>query len=301
MQEIYEKIIKNIEQSRVLKDELMSKHTSFKIGGPADIFIKINNIEELKYILKLVKDNNIDLTIIGNGTNLLVRDKGIRGITIKLNLDNIKVQDELIEAEAGVLITKIARIAYENSLSGLEFASGIPGTIGGATKMNAGAYGGEFKDIVLETTYMDKELILHTISNEAQQFSYRDSIFNKNEDYIIISTKLKLHKTNKEEIKNKMDENSLKRKEKQPINLPNAGSVFKRKNQFIPAQIIDKCGLKGYNIGGACISNLHAGFIVNEGNATATDVIILIEHIKAVVKKEYNEDLNVEIKIIGEE
>lgn len=301
MQKIYEKIIKNIEQSRVLKDELMSKHTSFKIGGPADIFIKINNIEELKYILKLVKDNNIDLTIIGNGTNLLVRDKGIRGITIKLNLDNIKVQDELIEAEAGVLITKIARIAYENSLSGLEFASGIPGTIGGAIKMNAGAYGGEFKDIVLETTYMDKELMLHTISNEAQQFSYRDSIFNKNNDYIIISTKLKLHKSNKKEIKNKMDENSLKRKEKQPINLPNAGSVFKRKNQFIPAQIIDKCGLKGYNIGGACISNLHAGFIVNQGNATATDVINLIEHIKAVVKKEYNEDLDVEIKIIGEE
>jgi len=301
MQEIYNEIIKHIEEERVLKNELMNKHTSFKIGGPADIFIKINTLEELKYILALAKNKKIPLTVIGNGTNLLVRDKGIRGMVIKLNLNNIKIQNEIIEVEAGALIIKLARMAYENSLTGLEFASGIPGTIGGAIKMNAGAYGGEFKDIVLETTYLDENLNLHTITNEQSEFSYRDSIFNKNDDYIIISTKLKLHKGNKEEIKNKMEENSSKRREKQPINLPNAGSIFKRKNELIPAQIIDKCGLKGYNIGDACVSDLHAGFIVNKGNATATDVLNLIEHIKVVIKEKYNLELDVEIKIIGEE
>ena len=301
MQEIYNEIIKHIEEERVLKNELMNKHTSFKIGGPADIFIKINTLEELKYILALAKNKKIPLTVIGNGTNLLVRDKGIRGMVIKLNLNNIKIQNEIIEVEAGALIIKLARMAYENSLTGLEFASGIPGTIGGAIKMNAGAYGGEFKDIVLETTYLDENLNLHTITNEQSEFSYRDSIFNKNDDYIIISTKLKLYKGNKEDIKNKMEENSSKRKEKQPINLPNAGSIFKRKNELIPAQIIDKCGLKGYNIGDACVSDLHAGFIVNKGNATATDVLNLIEHIKVVIKEKYNLELDVEIKIIGEE
>lgn len=165
--------------------------------------------------------------------------------------------------------------------------------------MNAGAYGGEFKDIVISTTFLDKELKLHTISNEEHKFSYRNSVFSTN-DNIIISCTLQLERKNKEEIKKKMEENMAKRSEKQPINLPNAGSIFKRKNNIIPAKIIDKCGLKGYNINGAEVSVLHSGFIVNQGNATATDVLKLIAHIQEIVKTKYNEELELEIKVIGE-
>ena len=299
MEKIYDEIINYIPQERVYKDEPMCKHTSLKLGGTADIFVVVDTIEELKNILNTAKNNNVAITCIGNGTNLLVKDNGIRGITVKLNLKNVKVTGEKMDAEAGVPIPVLAKIAYENSLSGLEFASGIPGTVGGAIKMNAGAYGGEFKNIVMETTYLDSELNLKTIQNQEHKFSYRYSIFNETND-IIISTKLKLKKEKQEIIKKTMDENSLKRKEKQPINFPNAGSVFKRKNEYIPAEIIDKCGLKGYNIGDAYVSELHAGFIVNKGNATATDVINLIEYIKRTVNKKYGIELELEIKIIGE-
>jgi len=299
MEGIYNEIIKNIPEERVLKDEPMSKHTSLKIGGSADIFIKISNVEELKYIINLTKNKATPLTIIGNGTNLLVKDKGIRGITVKLDLCNINIKDEIIEVEAGAKLPILARKAYENSLSGLEFASGIPGTVGGAVKMNAGAYGGEFKDIVIETTYLDRDLNIKTISNKEQKFSYRYSIFDETND-IILSTKLRLNKDKQENIKKKMEENALKRKEKQPIEFPNAGSIFKRKNEYIPAQIIDKCGLKGYNIEDAYVSEMHAGFIVNKGKATAEDVIKLIEHIKKTVKEKYEIELELEIKIIGE-
>lgn len=299
MEEIYNELIQNIAQNRVLKNEPMSKHTSLKIGGLADIFVNVNNIEELKYILDLAKNNKTGITVIGNGTNLLVKDKGIRGITIKLDLKYIKIEDEEVEVGAGVPLPLLAKTAYENSLSGLEFASGIPGTVGGAVKMNAGAYGGEFKDIVIETTYLDNKLNIKTITNSEHKFNYRYSIFDETND-IIISTKLKLNKELQKNIKNKMEENSLKRREKQPVDFPNAGSTFKRKNEYIPAQLIDKCGLKGYNIGDAYVSEKHAGFIINKGKATAKDVLQLIEHITKTVKENFNVDLELEIKVIGE-
>lgn len=300
MNEIYNELIKIIEKDRVLRDEPMCNHTSFKIGGPADIFIKVNNLEELKRAIELKNKMNFPITLIGNGTNLLVKDKGIRGVTIKLNFENIMINNDEISVGSGFLITKLARIAYENSLSGLEFASGIPGTVGGAIKMNAGAYGGEFKDIVEETTYMDENLKIHTINNKQQEFSYRNSMFNTHDEFIILSTKFKLHKDNKDAIKKKMDENSESRKEKQPINYPNAGSIFKRKKEYIAAEIIDKSGLKGYNIRDAFVSEKHAGFIVNKGNATAEDVIKLIDYIKNVVYEKYKINLELEIKIVGE-
>lgn len=299
MEEIYNELIKKIDKDRVLKNEPMSKHTSIKIGGPADIFVKINNLDELKYGINIAKNKQIPVTIVGNGTNLLVKDNGIRGITIKLDLKDIKINDEEIEVEAGVPLPLLARKSYENSLSGLEFASGIPGTVGGAIKMNAGAYGGEFKDIVKETTYLDNKLNIKTITNEEHKFSYRYSIFNNTED-TIISTKLKLNKAKKEEIQKKMEENTKKRIEKQPIEYPNAGSTFKRKNEDIPAQIIDKCGLKGYNIGDAYVSEKHAGFIINKGKATAEDVLKLIEYIKKVAKEKFKVELELEIKVLGE-
>lgn len=299
MEEIYNNLIKKIDKERVLLNEPMSKHTSFKIGGPADIYVKLQNLEELQYVLELAKNNNIPVTCIGNGTNALVKDNGIRGITIKLYFKDIKIMGEEIEVGSGVSLPILAKTAYENSLSGLEFASGIPGTIGGAIKMNAGAYGGEFKDIVIATTYLDENLELHTINNKEHEFSYRHSIFSETND-IIISTKIKLSKDDKQNIKNKMESNLEKRRKSQPINFPNAGSIFKRKNEYIPAEIIDKCGLKGYNIGDAFVSELHAGFIVNKGKATAEDVLKLIEYIKKVTYEKYNINLELEIKVIGE-
>ncbi len=299
MEKIYNELINIISKDRILLNEPMSKHTSFKIGGPADIFININEPEELRNVLQIARKEKVTVTCIGNGTNLLVKDKGIRGITIKLNFKDIKVEGENIEAGSGVAIPVLAKVAYENSLSGLEFASGIPGTVGGAIKMNAGAYGGEFGDLVRSTTYLDKDLNLKTISREKHNFSYRNSIFSESDD-IIISTRIKLQLGNKEQIQKIMEENMTKRKTKQPINIPNAGSIFKRKKGYIPAEIIDKCDLKGYNIGDAYVSDLHAGFIVNKGNATAQDVLDLIQHIKNVVKEKYEIDLELEIKVIGE-
>lgn len=299
MEEIYNEMIQYIDEERVLKNGQMSKHTSMKIGGPADIFVRVNNLDELKNVIDVCKNHEVNLTVIGNGTNILVKDKGIRGVTVKLDLKNTKIDGEKIEAEAGVQLPILAKIAYENSLSGFEFASGIPGTVGGAVKMNAGAYGFEFKDVVIETTYLDKKLNLITISNQEHKFSYRHSIFDETDD-IIISTKVKLKKEKQENIKRKMEENTKKRREKQPVNYPNAGSIFKRKKEYIPAEIIDKCGLKGYNINDAYISEKHAGFIVNKGNAKAEDVLNLIEHIRQTVKGKYNINLELEIKIIGE-
>lgn len=299
MENAYNELIKYIDENQIFQNEPMSKHTSFKIGGPADIFITINNIQELKYVLQVAKDSNVPVTCIGNGSNLLVKDKGIRGITIKLNFKDIEINGEEINVGAGTPLPILAKKAYENELTGLEFASGIPGTVGGAVKMNAGAYGGEFKDIVVNTTYLDENLKIHTISNEEQCFTYRNSRFSKTND-IIISAKLGLKKGNKETIKEQMDQNFLKRTTKQPIDLPNAGSVFKRKNEYIAAEIIDKCGLKGYNIGDAYVSRKHAGFIVNKGNATAKDVLELIEHIKKVVYETYSIKLELEIKVLGE-
>ena len=299
MEDLYNEFTEKINKDRVLINEPMSKHTSFKIGGPADIFIVVNDLEELKHVLKIAKESRTDVTCIGNGTNLLVKDNGIRGITIKPNLKNIQIDGEKLEVGSGVAVPVLARTAYENGLSGLEFACGIPGTLGGAVKMNAGAYGGEFGNIIISTTFLDKNLKLHTIENNEQKFSYRDSIFSKTND-IIISSKIKLQTEDKQKIKEKMEENIEKRKTKQPINFPSAGSIFKRKNEYIPAEIIDKCGLKGYNINDAYVSDLHAGFILNKGNATAQDVLKLIKHIKSIVQEKYGVDLELEIKILGE-
>ena len=272
-----------------------------EFGGLADIFVKINDTEELKFLLSQSKQKNIPVTVIGNGSNLLVKDNGIRGVVVKLNLNNIKKEDETtFIVDAGVLLSKLARVAYEEECTGLEFACGIPACMGGAVFMNGGAYGEQIGDRIIETTYIDEDLNIKTIKNEEHKFSYRKSIFQKN-NWIIISTKIKLQKGNKDEIKKKMDEFSLSRKTKQPLNMPSAGSIFKRGKGFVTAELIDKAGLKGYRIGDAEVSDLHAGFIVNKGNATAKDVLKLIKHIKDKVKRQFNVDIEEEIKIIGED
>lgn len=302
MEEIYSKMLEFLSKEQIYLNEPMSKHTSFKIGGPADIFVKPKSIDELKNIIELAKENNIQTTVIGNGSNLLVKDGGIRGIVIKPDFKEIEfLEDNKVKVASGVLLSKIANEAYNKSLSGLEFASGIPGTIGGAIRMNAGAYGSEFKDIVISSKYLDKDLNIHEISNEEHEFNYRHSRFCEDKNDIIVSTVLQLKEANKKEVKSKMDENNNSRREKQPINFPSAGSTFKRGEGYITAQLIDKCGLKGYNIGDASVSEKHAGFIVNKGNATAKDVLELIDIVKKKVYEKFNVNIELEMEILGED
>ncbi len=303
-EEIYNYCIENLKDSEIRKDESMKEHTSFKIGGNADVFIKISILDDLKNIIKYANDNNIKLTIIGNGSNILVKDSGIRGIVVKLDFKKInikKVENKaIVTVGAGVSLGFLAQKLLSDSIGGFEFASGIPGTIGGAIRMNAGAYGGEFKDIVAKTKCIDKLGNIIELNNEEQNFSYRSSIF-KNNELIIIESELKLEiKQNNQEIQQKMNENKDSRKLKQPINMPSAGSTFKRGEDFITAKLIDDCGLKGFSIGGAQVSNIHAGFIVNKGNATAKDVLDLVKYIKKEVYERFKKKIELEIEIIGE-
>lgn len=286
-------------------DESMKNHTTFKIGGKADIFIKISDLNTFIKLLKFVKENNIELIVIGNGSNILVKDNGIRGIVVKLDFKNIKtnkITNEKVEVTvgAGVSLGFLAQYLLKESISGFEFASGIPGTIGGAVRMNAGAYGSEFKDIVIETKCIDEDGNIKVLKNIEQNFSYRHSIFSDTNLYII-ETKLSLnYNQNSDEILQKMEENSKLRKTKQPIGTPNAGSTFKRGDDFITAQLIDKCGLKGFSIGGAQVSDIHAGFIINTGNATAEDVLNLVDYVKEQVFKKFNKNITLEIEVLGE-
>ncbi len=293
---------KKINENNILLNEPMKKHTTFKIGGNADIFVKVNDIEQIKYVLQIVKENEIPLFILGNGSNILVKDEGIRGIVLKIELNEIQILEESnkvkVIVSSGVKLSQLAQKLYKNSIKGFEFASGIPGTIGGAIRMNAGAYGNEMKDIVLETTYIDFNGKIHTISNEEHNFEYRNSRFS-NEKVIILSTTLMLEKGNINEIKEKMDNYNEQRKEKQPLEYSNAGSTFKRGEDYITSILIDKCGLKGKKIGKAEVSEKHAGFIVNTGDASFEDVMNLINLVKKEVYEKFNKKLELEIEIVG--
>ena len=301
---IYQKLLEIVKKDKVFANEPMSKHTTFKIGGNADFLVLPTQKEEIKMIIELCRRNNVKLTVIGNGSNTLVKDGGIRGITIKV--DSKKIEKEVCNdgmiytCGAGVPITLVARNALEDGLTGMEFAYGIPGSLGGAIYMNAGAYGGEIKNVVLETTYIDMDGDFYTINNEEHEFEYRSSIFQKI-DSIIFESKLKLTNGVKKEIESKMNENMEQRKSKQPLEYGSAGSVFKRGDGFIAAKLIDDCGLKGTKIGGAEISEKHAGFIINKGEATAKDVLELIKFVKTVVKEKTGFNIVEEIKMIGED
>ena len=288
-----------LEKSDIKVNEPMSKHTSFKVGGNADYFVKAQTVEQVINVRKYAEENNIPLYVIGNGSNILVTDKGIRGIVLKIDLQKIEINEEEVTVGAGVKVMALAQKLLGEELTGFEELSGIPGTIGGAIRMNAGAYGKEIKDICIQTTCLDENNNIKILKNNEQDFSYRHSIF-EDKKYIILETKLKLEKGKKEEIKGKMEELSAERKEKQPWEYPSAGSTFKRKEGVITAKLIDECGLKGYSIGGAEVSKKHAGFVINKGNATAKDILDLIEYIKKNVYEKFNIEIEEEIEIIGE-
>jgi len=283
----------------------MRKHTSFKIGGNADFMVNAKSKADIFCIFNYAKNNRIPFFMIGKASNLLVRDNGIRGIVVKNLYDNIEIIRETedgmeLEVASGTPLVKLAKFALDNSLEGLEFCYGIPGTMGGAVRMNAGAYGGEIKTCVIESLVLNKDGNDRILSFEEHEFEYRKSSIAKNE-YILLSTKIRLKKGNKIEIKTKMDANMSARLAKQPYDMPSAGSVFKRGNGFITAQIIDEAGLKGTRVGDAVVSEKHAGFIVNLGKATAKDVLDLIEYIKKVVKEKDDKDLETEVIVVGED
>ena len=298
---ILEEIKKIIPKERIHLNEPMSKHTSFKIGGNAKILVNIISVFELQKILKILKEEKIRIIIIGNGSNILVSDKGIDGIVLKIEIKKFEIQKidskYRITLGAGCKLGEISYKLADKNISGFEFASGIPGTIGGAIRMNAGAYGSEMKDIVNSITYIDRNGQISKINNKEANFEYRNSIFSK-KDYIIIETEIELESGKKEEIIEKIKEYQKNRIEKQPIEYPSAGSVFKRGDGFITAKLIDECGIKGYQIGGAQISEKHTGFIINKGNAKAKDVEDLIKYIKKKVIEKFGVEIETEIEII---
>lgn len=293
-----------ISKENILFDEPMSKHTTFKVGGPAECFIKVDNIQDLRHVLKFAKENQINITILGNGSNVLVLDGGIKGIVINIRFNKIEMinLDKKIFASigAGVKISVFGHLLLKNAITGFEELSGIPGTIGGAVRMNAGAHGKEFKDIVSNVICMDYNGNIHEFENEDMHFEYRKSMLKEN-PYIVLEVRMEFRKGEEAEIRKKMEEYATYRKEKQPIEYPSAGSTFKRGTDFITAKLIDDAGLKGYHIGGAEVSSKHAGFIINKGNATAKDILELIEYVKHKIEEKFNKKIELEIEIIGED
>lgn len=282
-------------------NEPMSQHTSFKIGGPADIFIEPAELEELKDALRFVKQQQLPYYIIGNGTNLLVGDKGIRGTVIKVgeNFGKIDIAGEEIIVECGVLLSTLSKAAARNNLTGLEFASGIPGYLGGAIAMNAGAYGGEMKDVIEWVEFLDEKQELQRYSNAEMEFGYRTSIVEAR-GLVVIRCKMKLKAGEPEQINSCMADLAQKRKTKQPLHLPSAGSTFKRPTGYFAGKLIEDAGLRGFGIGGAQVSDLHCGFVVNRGGATAKDVHELIQHVQKTIFNQFGITLETEIKILGE-
>ncbi len=288
------------ENIKFLINEPMKNHTTFRIGGAADFLALVKSEEEILFLLDTAKKYELDRYIIGNGSNLLVSDKGLSGIAIKMGSDysDFRVDGECITAKAGALLSAVSKAALSNALAGFEELSGIPASVGGGVYMNAGAYGGEIKDVTSSVRYLSPEGEILTLSGQALSFNYRKSAFSGSEN-IILSADFKLKEGKHNEIKEKMFDYTQRRKEKQPINMPSCGSAFKRPEGYFAAALIDEAGLKGYTIGGAQVSEKHSGFIVNVGGATAEDVLRLAEHIKNVVYNKFSVELEPEMKMIG--
>ncbi len=298
MREIFEQLIG---AENVLIDEPMSKHTTFKIGGPADCFLMPENEEQLKCVYDAAKQAGLPVLILGNGSNLLVGDKGIRGVVICLfkKMDKIEIINDRLIADCGAPMSRVSNAALKAKLSGFEFASGIPGTVGGGVYMNAGAYGFELKDIIESVRYMDSNGKIGVLCMDECEFGYRKSIFERLH-YVVLSCTFKLKNDSADLIRERINDYTQRRNTKQPIEKPSAGSVFKRPEGYFAGALIEGANLKGASVGGAQVSEKHAGFIVNTGNATARDVLELIEHIKSVVLEKYGVSLEPEIKLIGE-
>ncbi|AAO36959.1 UDP-N-acetylenolpyruvoylglucosamine reductase [Clostridium tetani E88] len=294
-------LIENLGSENVKTNELMKNHTSFKVGGPVDILVTPESYEQVQYVIKHSRGNNIPYFIMGNGSNLLVRDGGIRGLVIKFcKLNRIKIEDDKIIAQSGVLLSKVSNMAAKNNLEGLEFASGIPGSIGGALTMNAGAYNGEISQVIDSALVLDKSGEILNLSKEELELGYRTSSILKN-GYVVLEAILKLSLGDSKNIYDRIKELTEKRKTKQPLEYPSAGSTFKRPQGYFAAKLIEESGLKGINVGDAEVSQKHSGFIINKGNASAKDILNVINIVQDTVKSKFDVELHTEVLIIGED
>ena len=296
-----EQLQKAFPEVEFLTDEPMSKHTTFRIGGPADIYVE-PSYKQMVPLLHFLKNENVPYMVIGNGSNLLVSDDGIEGVVVAVGkaMADISIDEDSCQvvAEAGAMLSSVANRCAAAGLTGLEFASGIPGTIGGAVYMNAGAYGGEMKDVLTSVEILDEAGEVREVSVEALDLSYRHSILME-KGGIVISAKLKLAKGNVDEIKATIDDIRQKRIEKQPLNFPSAGSTFKRPEGYFAGKLIDDAGLRGYTVGDAQVSEKHCGFVINRGNATAAQVLKLMSDVDKKVFEEFGVHLVPEVRIIG--
>ena len=288
-------------EDRVFTEEAMSQHTTFKIGGPADYFLMPDKGEDVGRVIKICKENEIPYFILGNGSNLLVGDDGYRGAVIQIyrNMSSVTVEGNEITAQAGALLSSVAAAAKNASLTGFEFAGGIPGTIGGAVVMNAGAYGGEMKDVLTEVTVMNAEGDIFTLPTEELELGYRTSII-KTAGYIVLEAKIRLKEGDPEVIRETMKDLTIRRTTKQPLEYPSAGSTFKRPEGYFAGKLIMDSGLAGYQVGGAQVSEKHCGFVINAGDATARDVRTLMDNVRDIVYKKYGVTLEPEVKFLGE-
>lgn len=298
---LYDELCQCLDQSNVSKDEPMSRHTTFRVGGPADFFVTPTEEEEVRAVVNLLKKENIPYYVIGNGSNLLVGDGGYRGAVIQIckNMNKIRVKGDMVYAQAGALLSKTAAQALEHALTGMEFASGIPGTLGGAVMMNAGAYGGEMKHILYNALALTKDGEFRVVPADQMELGYRSSVFAKNGD-IVLSAQLKLQPGDPEKIRAYMEELKEKRVTKQPLEYPSAGSTFKRPEGYFAGKLIEDTGLRGFRVGGAQVSEKHCGFVINRENATAADIVSLMEQVADRVEAKFGVRLEPEVRRIGE-
>ena len=290
-----------LEQEEILTQEPMKLHTTFKVGGPADVFVKPDSVEQIKQIMEAAREEQIPVYIMGNGSNLLVGDKGYRGVIIQVykNMNQIRCEGNEIKAQAGALLSTIARVALDQELGGFEFASGIPGTLGGAVTMNAGAYGGEMKQVLKSAVILTRDGEIKTLAVEDLKLGYRKSVIIA-KDYIVLEAVLELVPAKKEEIQEKMNEYALARRTKQPLEYPSAGSTFKRPVGYFAGKLIDDAGLRGFSYGGAQVSEKHCGFVINRGDATARDIVTLMKMVNEKVMEKFGVALEPEVKMIGD-
>jgi UDP-N-acetylmuramate dehydrogenase len=298
---MYEVLFQVMPPEIISRDVPMAEHTTFRIGGPADVLVSPRSLEQLRTAICLCRENHFSLLILGSGSNLLVADRGIRGVTVRIGpeLSQVRIEGETVWAQAGIGLGELARQAASSQLTGLEFAEGIPGTLGGAIVMNAGAYGGEMRQIVESVEAFSPSGQERTFQADELEYGYRHSIFQTN-GYVVTSACLSLHRGEAAKIWQRIHEYSESRASKQPLEYPSAGSVFRRPAGFFVGPLLEQLGLKGYRIGGAEISNKHAGFIVNTGKATARDVLALVEHARKTAWETMGVDLQPEIRIVGD-
>lgn len=300
--DLTEQLRSELSRTDILPDEPMSRHTSFRIGGPADVMVMPHSVEDLRRVVLLTHEAGLPLTVIGNGSNLLVRDGGLRGVVLKVaeNLSRIEFTGTRGYAQSGALLAVVSRQAALQRLAGLEFAVGIPGTIGGGVMMNAGAYGGEMREVVTLVRVIDEDGELRELTNEEMQFGYRKSLL-QTQNWIVADLEMELCSDEVERVLARMSLNQYLRESKQPLSFPSAGSIFKRPPGKYVGPMIEQLGLKGHRIGGAQVSEKHAGFIVNAGAAKAADVLALIQHVREQVQSRFDVWLETEVRIIGEE